>query len=46
MRKVAGMNCGTTDRSMGNHYGDPRCNSRGDSKGGICDSYDGNDSRR
>ena len=33
---------GTTDRSMGNHHGDPRGDPKGDSKGGICDPYDGN----
>ena len=35
MRNVAGRN-----------HCDPRGDSRGDSKGGICDSYDGNDSGR
>ena len=31
---------------MGNHYGDPRGDPNVDSKGGIGDSYDGNDSER
>ena len=31
----------TTDRSMGNHHGDPRGDPKGDSKD-ICDPYDGN----
>ena len=27
---------------LGHHSDDPRGDSRGDSKGGICNSYDGN----